>query len=115
MNIEHFKEKLTKEQERLHKELRAIGRPTGGDEWVAKDTTQVDPADDTEMADKFEELSLNESVVGNLERQLKDVDHALENIEANNYGICETCNEPIEEDRLEANPSARTCKAHMNG
>ena len=41
------------------------------------------------------------------------VDEALEKIEKGTYGICETGGEKIEEDRLEANPSARTCKAHM--
>ena len=39
---------------------------------------------------------------------------ALERIEKGTYGICEVGNEEIEEDRLNANPAARTCKAHLN-
>jgi RNA polymerase-binding transcription factor DksA len=43
-----------------------------------------------------------------------DIKRALENIEQGTYGICEVGGEEIEEDRLEANPSARTCKAHLS-
>ena len=39
---------------------------------------------------------------------------ALEKIEKGEYGTCEVCAAEIEEDRLEANPSARTCKAHVD-
>ena len=35
-------------------------------------------------------------------------------IAAGTYGTCEVSGEQIEEDRLEADPAARTCKAHMN-
>jgi len=40
---------------------------------------------------------------------------ALEKIKLGTYGICEICGNHIEEERLQANPSARTDKAHMNG
>ncbi|MEK7091498.1 MAG: TraR/DksA C4-type zinc finger protein [Patescibacteria group bacterium] len=39
---------------------------------------------------------------------------ALAKIDAGNYGLCEISQEPIELDRLEANPSARTCKKHLD-
>jgi RNA polymerase-binding transcription factor DksA len=35
-------------------------------------------------------------------------------IEKGAYGTCKICGEKIEEDRLEANPAAQTCKLHMN-
>ena len=47
---------------------------------------------------------------------LKDIDHALDKIKNNTYGICEECEEKITEKRLEANPVARyciTCKRMM--
>lgn len=115
MNTEHLKTKLTEEKHRLVSELKGIGRNVGADDWEATSSTPVDPADDTEMADKLEELTTNDAVVGQLEKQLKDVDDALAKIDEGTYGTCETCGSPIEEDRLNANPSARTCKAHMNG
>ena len=49
-----------------------------------------------------------------LQARLTDVNVALGKIENGTYGICEVSGEPIEADRLEANPAARTNKAHMN-
>ena len=37
----------------------------------------------------------------------------LDKIKHGVYGKCQTCQEEIESERLEANPSARTCKKHM--
>jgi DnaK suppressor protein len=47
---------------------------------------------------------------------LKDIDNALDKIRTGTYGICEECEEKINEKRLEANPVARyciTCKRMM--
>ncbi len=49
-----------------------------------------------------------------LENRWNEVRAALKKIEAGTYGICEISGEPIEEDRLEVNPAARTCKEHMD-
>jgi RNA polymerase-binding transcription factor DksA len=53
--------------------------------------------------------------VAELELRLKDINDALNKIERadGSYGKCETSGEMIEEDRLMANPAARTCKLHM--
>ncbi|MCS7281542.1 MAG: TraR/DksA family transcriptional regulator [Desulfobacterota bacterium] len=40
---------------------------------------------------------------------LKDIDTALDKIEKGLFGICEECEEPINEKRLEVNPTARYC------
>jgi Tfp pilus assembly PilM family ATPase len=45
---------------------------------------------------------------------LQEVMTALTKIEEGTYGTCEVSGDEIETDRLEANPAARTCKAHMN-
>lgn len=42
-------------------------------------------------------------------RLLKQVDEALLRIEEETYGLCESCNEPIGERRLEALPFAKFC------
>lgn len=122
MDIKYFKAKLEAEKERLEGELSSIGASkemTNKGEavapvWEATKTLEVDTADDTELADAFEELSTNEGIINTLESQLKEVNDALDRIEKGTYGICEISGEPIEEDRLEANPAARTSKAHMN-
>ena len=40
---------------------------------------------------------------------LKDIDNALDKMKNGTYGICEECDEKINEKRLEANPVARYC------
>ncbi len=45
---------------------------------------------------------------------LEEVDEALERIEAGTYGMCETCHEAIERDRLVADPLTRFCLDHLS-
>jgi len=45
---------------------------------------------------------------------LAEVDSALAKIEVGRYGLCETCNDPIEDDRLELNPLCRFCLDHLD-
>ncbi len=45
---------------------------------------------------------------------LKEVDSALERIDNHTYGFCEVCNDPIEEDRLIADPLTCVCLDHLN-
>jgi sigma-B regulation protein RsbU (phosphoserine phosphatase) len=45
---------------------------------------------------------------------LKEVDAALERMEAGTYGICESCREPVEKERLIADPLVRYCLDHLS-
>jgi sigma-B regulation protein RsbU (phosphoserine phosphatase) len=45
---------------------------------------------------------------------LAEIDAALEKMEGGSYGLCETCHEPIEADRLETNPLVRFCLDHLS-
>ncbi len=113
----HFEELLLKEQNLLETELSSMGRknPNNPSDWQATiPENGADEADDAEVADSIEQLENNNGEVEQLEKQINDVRLALEKIKSGTYGICEIGGEEIEEDRLEANPSARTCKAHMN-
>lgn len=49
-----------------------------------------------------------------LDGLLRDVDLALEKISAGAYGLCETCREPIEADRLAMDPLTRYCIEHLS-
>lgn len=84
--------------------------------WTAKDP-QMDVmspiAEPNEAADKIEELDERGEEVTTLSARLADVRLALEHIETGTYGRCEVCDKAIEEERLEANPAARTCQEHM--
>ena len=46
---------------------------------------------------------------GRLLELLREVDAALERIDAGTYGRCEVCQDPIEDDRLAADPLVRFC------
>jgi phosphoserine phosphatase RsbU/P len=48
-----------------------------------------------------------------LARLLREVDDALARIEAGTYGICEVCRDPVEVDRLRADPLLRFCLDHL--
>lgn len=112
-----LQEKLAGEQKNLIEELSGIGRenPQTGD-WYAIPMESDGDADSdySDQADYVEEFESRSARLGELEKKLKDVRDALEKIKEGTYGICEKSGQPIEIDRLEANPSARTCKAHMN-
>jgi phosphoserine phosphatase RsbU/P len=45
---------------------------------------------------------------------LREVDSALERMEAGTFGICETCHDTIENDRLLADPLSRNCLDHLS-
>ena len=112
--LEYFKEKLTEELEHTKKELDQLGVEDEAGEWDASvgniDESATEP---DELADRVEEYEEDESELSTISKHHKDILRALERIEDGSYGICEVGGEEIEEDRLEANPSARTCKAHM--
>jgi hypothetical protein len=44
---------------------------------------------------------------------LAEIDTALRRIDSGSYGLCETCHDPIEVDRLERNPLERFCLDHL--
>ena len=47
------------------------------------------------------------------ERLLREIDSALERMDHGSYGLCEVCHEPIEPERLIADPLLRFCLGHL--
>jgi len=116
IDINYFKEKLEEELSLVEKELDEVGmkNPDVKNDWEAEPADfDTDTADDSEKADKMEEFEENAAVLRELEVRYKDIKDALAKIENGTYGVCEISGQPIEEDRLIANPAARTCKKHM--
>lgn len=114
-DLEFFTKRLLEEKGQLEQELSSIAKKDssspGG--WEATPgNLQIDVADENELADKLEELEGNNAIANQLETQLSDVKVALERIDAGTYGTCEVCGKPIEKERLEANPAARTSLKH---
>ena len=107
-DLEYFKARLLDEKKMLVEELGEVAENEPGQGWEATSgTMQVNPADENEVADKFEEFESNKGVMDKLQKQLLEVEAALERIEKGTYGICEDTQKPIDRDRLEANPSSR--------
>lgn len=50
----------------------------------------------------------------NLKSLLQEVDSALDRMAEGTFGLCEECHDPIENDRLLANPLIRYCLDHLN-
>ena len=117
LDIQHFKGKLEDEKTKLEAELKTVGRinPENKADWQATPgNIDTAPGDENELADAIEEFEEHTAVLKDLEIQLNEVNRALGKIESGTYGICEISNEPIEIERLEANPSARTTIAHKD-
>lgn len=50
---------------------------------------------------------------GSLATLLREVDSALERMDKGRYGLCEECHEPVERERLLADPLVRYCLDHL--
>jgi len=110
-----YKIKLESELKTLEGELKEIGRknPSNPSDWEATETDlDSDSADVNEVADEIEGYEENTAILKQLEIQYNDIKEALEKIKKGTYGKCEVCGEEIPENRLEANPAAKTCIEH---
>ena len=115
MDASVYKQKLEKERDNLLSELGYIGNKDKNN----PEHYQARPAEANEMdfrdeeADRLEELAEQLAAAKPLEERLHNINQALKRIENGTFGFCEIGQEPIEEDRLTANPAARTCKKHI--
>ncbi|MEI8270024.1 MAG: TraR/DksA C4-type zinc finger protein [bacterium] len=110
-----IKEKLEKERDVLVSQMKDLGKlnPETG-EWEAtpEDMGYIE-TDQNDMADRFEDFESKSSMIKVLESKLKKILIALKGIGKESFGKCEVCKKDIELARMEANPSARTCKKHL--
>lgn len=112
----HYKTKLERELTILEEELSTVAKrnPNNPADWEAKsENADIDTADRNEVADEIGNFETNVAISKDLEIRYNEVKNALEKISKGSYGKCEIGGEDIEEDRLEANPAATTCKVHM--
>ena len=113
--INYFKEKLITEKALLEDELKSIGRQDINGDWSATPNAHEDvEGDEADQAEFVEAFDSKIARLGSLETKYQQIVAALERIEQGTYGICLKSGNLIEEDRLEANPAAETCKEMMN-
>lgn len=103
-----FKKLLLDERARLMQELETMEKHTADMEEapLVEMTGDEDFADSaTDTFDRERIYALESTVQG----MLRMVEDALRKVEQGTYGICETCGQPINPERLEAIPYARLC------
>lgn len=117
VDTEKYKAQLTQMLAELTEELQTLGikNPEVASDWIATpegvDVVQADP---NVGADRVEDWEAKRATLAQLETRYNNINRALKKIEDGTYGVCEICGEEIETDRLDANPAARTNKAHIN-
>ena len=81
---------------------------------IREDETRATGPLSPDSAERAQEQE-NDEVLARLERATHDLlaqyHHAIERIDAGQYGICERCGLEVEARRLEAVPQATTCAA----
>ena len=116
-DIAHQKTRLEELLKAITDELKTMGihNPENTDDWVATPAPEEGgEADPNVVADRVEDWDERRATLSELEKQYNNIVRALKKIEEGAYGICEVSGEAIEEDRLNANPAARTCKQHLD-
>src|SRR5215469_11197424 len=99
-SIQNLRATLEGERESLRAQLAELGYGAKGLDYDPNfaDSSQV-------TAERGE----NEALVTKLAEGLQEVEHALEKLGTDRYGVCENCGQDIAPARLEARPEARLC------
>lgn len=108
--LSQLQAELLKKKEHLEKELSVFAKkdPKVRGDWDSQ-YPRTPGGNLEEAADEVEEYSTRLDLEFNLETQLKNINAALEKAGKGQYGICEKCKNPIDQERLKVSPEARLC------
>ena len=115
MNTTAYRARLETMLEEITKELQSIGihNPENPGDWIAvPEDLDAEEPDENLSADTVESWNERSALVSTLEADYNNIRSALARIEATTFGTCEVCGNEIEEKRLDASPTARTCITH---
>ncbi|MGH9932853.1 MAG: SpoIIE family protein phosphatase [Pyrinomonadaceae bacterium] len=79
--------------------------------------TAIEPLLREQLIDRRQKLKTAASAFhrpAELTRLLEDVDAALHRMDIGTYGLCEVCHDPVESERLLANPLVRVCLGDLS-
>ncbi len=111
-----YKAQLKEMLGEITQELKTVGihNPENESDWIAvpADLDAEEP-DLNLAADNVEAWNERRALVATFEAQYNSVRGALARIEAGTFGVCEVCGKVIEDARLDASPTARTCMTHL--
>jgi RNA polymerase-binding transcription factor DksA len=99
--------RLEQEREEAKARLAALTGDYAGVVAAARDANSDDEHDPEGATIAYEREQIG-ALVQQAERNLAEIDAALERLGTGTYGVCESCGEKIAEGRLEARPVART-------
>ncbi|HEV7678617.1 MAG TPA: TraR/DksA C4-type zinc finger protein [Candidatus Dormibacteraeota bacterium] len=109
MDTDTARTRLEEERRRLEETRRAAqDLVSGNSEEAVQELASYDQHQADQGTETFER-ERDVSVLQRVEAQLREVEAALERLEAGTYGLCELCGKPIGDERLEAMPAARYC------
>ncbi|MFZ1075544.1 MAG: TraR/DksA C4-type zinc finger protein [Minisyncoccia bacterium] len=114
-NTDRFKERLLAEKKKLETEMGGVGRrnPALPNDWESAPSEIGSEADLADQADVVISHESNNAILADLEARYDTILSALERIGNGTYGTCEVCGKSIEGKRLDADPAALTCVAHL--
>jgi DnaK suppressor protein len=103
--IDRFRRRLDDDRQHLVAQLKDMGVDpnTGAPNGDQFEQGFADSGQST--AEKARVLSMAEGVLDSM----REIDAALRRMNEGTYGACESCGQPIGDDRLDARPVARLC------
>ena len=109
MDDEHFRERLNNERERVEGLIGGLRHELGdGTGAESSDELTDQPQHPADQASDTFEREKDLSILEGLERELAEIEAALSRIDDGTYGIDQETGAPIDPERLEAEPTART-------
>jgi DnaK suppressor protein len=110
IDVDHFRAELEQQRERLRS---TIAHHDIGNSSLTEETGELmSSSSDNHLADTASETyerELDEGLEEDAQEQLRQVDAALQRLEAGQYGICSVCGKKIPVERLEAVPWTTLC------
>ena len=110
VDTERFRGILEEERQRVLDAINYLHEETPGS--LEDETEEIVGNSDNHLGDTATatlDREIDYSLEENSEQVLRAIDAALRRIEEGTFGICETCGQPISEERLEAIPYATQC------
>lgn len=110
LDVQQFRNRLTEMRAALQREIDARHEEVVNANQDTSYGVKNHPAEDaTELFTRERGLAIEME----MQRELAQIDHALERVAAGQYGLCEVCSQPIPVERLEARPAATLCIVHQ--
>jgi DnaK suppressor protein len=103
--VDRLRERLESERGEIRRQLDDLGARRDAEGIENPDLNEGFADAGQAAAERASLLTL----VRSLRDTLRDVEHALDRMDAGTYGSCDNCGRPIADERLDALPAARLC------